>query len=84
MSDINVVDFRGALESLLRYVDRETCAHEETHRGGAIWTICDGCGKQWADDDGGFQPHRDAPAVAAARALLAGSVGPEMDKKRKK
>lgn len=62
--------WRGALSALLEHVDRETCTHEETHRGGAIWTICDSCGRKWADDEGGFIPHEDAPAVAAARALL--------------
>ena len=62
--------YRKALEDLLRHVDAETCTHEETHRGGAIWTICDSCGRQWADDRGGFKPHEDAPAVAAARLIL--------------
>lgn len=62
---------RAALADLLEYVDRNTCTHEDTHRGGAIWTICDGCGMKWADDEGGFVPHQDAPAVAAARAALA-------------
>jgi len=56
-----------ALRRLLDYVDIETCVHEETHRGGLIWTICDSCGRKWADDEGGFVPHADAPAVAAAR-----------------
>lgn len=66
-----VADERAALAKLLEYVDRNTCTHEDTHRGGAIWTICDGCGMKWADDEGGFVPHQDAPAVAAARAALA-------------
>lgn len=66
-----VADERSALAELLEYVDRNTCTHEDTHRGGAIWTICDGCGMKWADDEGGFAPHQDAPAVAAARAALA-------------
>jgi hypothetical protein len=60
-----------ALRALLNHVDRETCVHESTHRGGAIWTICDGCGMEWADDRGGFVPHTDAVAVAQARATLA-------------
>ncbi|WP_241128727.1 hypothetical protein, partial [Achromobacter xylosoxidans] len=66
-----VADERVALADLLDYVDSNTCIHESTHRGGAIWTICDGCGAKWADDEGGFVPHQDAPAVAAARAALA-------------
>jgi hypothetical protein len=60
----------AALADLLDHVDAETCTHEETHRGGAIWTICDHCGRQWADDRGGFVPHKDAPSVAKARRLL--------------
>jgi hypothetical protein len=60
-----------ALRALLNHADRETCVHESTHRGGAIWTICDGCGMKWADDRGGFVPHTDAVAVAQARAALA-------------
>lgn len=58
------------LRGLLEYVDGETCLHETTHRGGAIWTICDDCGAKWADDQGGFKPHQDEPAVEAARDLV--------------
>lgn len=60
----------GVLADLLAHVDQETCRHEDTHRGGTIWTICDDCGRKWADDEGGFKPYADAPAVAAARAFL--------------
>jgi hypothetical protein len=60
-----------ALRELLNHVDRETCVHESTHRGGALWTICDGCGMKWADDRGGFVPHTDAVAVAQAREAIA-------------
>jgi hypothetical protein len=63
-------ELRDALGKLLAHVDRETCTHEETYRGGAIWTFCRQCGRKWADDRGGFEPHEDAPAVAAARVLL--------------
>lgn len=63
-------DVRTVLADLLDIVDSNTCVHESTHRGGAIWTICDGCGMKWADDEGGFVPHQDAPAVVAARAAL--------------
>lgn len=41
------------LRSVLEYAERETCTHDETHRGGAIWEICDRCGMKWADDEGG-------------------------------
>lgn len=30
--------------------DAKICAHETTHRGVAIWTICDDCGAKWADE----------------------------------
>lgn len=40
----------------LDYADRQICRHEDTHRGGAIWTICSHCDQKWADDDGGFKP----------------------------
>lgn len=69
-AQVPVVDERSVLANLLAHFDRITCTHEETHRGGVIWTICDECGKKWADDEGGFVPHVDAPAVAAARAAL--------------
>jgi hypothetical protein len=64
-------DLRAALEKLLRYVDDNTCVHETTKRGGSIWTICEDCGRKWADDEGGFVPHQDATEVAAAREVLA-------------
>ncbi len=46
-----------------------TCEHEDTHRGGSIWTICDQCGKQWADDEGGFKP--DPPNQTIEQILAA-------------
>lgn len=64
-------DLRAALKALLDHVDINTCLHEDTHRGGLIWTICDACDAKWADDEGGFVPHVDGPAVAAARTILA-------------
>ena len=60
------------LKDLLDHVDLITCQHDDTHRGGVIWTICDSCGRKWADDEGGFVPYEDAPAVAKARATLKG------------
>jgi hypothetical protein len=64
------------LKALLDYIDIQTCTHESIKRGGAIWTICEDCGRKWADDEGGFKPHVDAPAVAAAREYLA-ALSPE-------
>ena len=66
-----------ALWTLLDHVDAETCVHEELHRGGTIWTICDGCGRKWADDEGGFVPHSDPPAVAKARAIIEATIAAE-------
>lgn len=40
-------------KNLLSYAERNTCLHEETHRGGLMWEICDSCGRKWADDEGG-------------------------------
>lgn len=54
------------LRNLAEFVDQNTCQHEETHRGGAIWEICDGCGQKWADDEGGKPEFAHAPPVAAA------------------
>jgi hypothetical protein len=61
---------RGHLANMLREYDRNTCQHEETHRGGNLWTICDSCGSKWADDQGGFKPYVDPEPVAAARTVL--------------
>lgn len=63
---------RHRLQSLLDYVDVNTCKHENTHRGGVQWTICANCGAKWADGEGGFKPHEDAPVVQKARELLDG------------
>lgn len=61
---------KALIADLLREIDRNVCTHEETVRGGTIWTICTGCNRKWADDAGGFKPHEDSPAVKAAREYL--------------
>ncbi len=43
----------SALKDVTDYAAINTCLHEETHRGGVIWEICDTCGMKWADDRGG-------------------------------
>jgi len=65
------VELLEALEGLLRRDERNTCQHEETHRGGAIWEICDQCGEKWADDEGGKPVWTDPPEWVLARAALA-------------
>lgn len=62
-----------ALKALHRWADSQVCRHEETHRAGLIWEICDQCGARWADDQGG-KPRFELPdcivdaefAIAAA------------------
>ena len=67
---------RQLIRDLLDLVDRETCTHEETYRGGAIWTICSNCDRRWADDRGGFVPYEDPPEVVAARAVAYNNPAP--------
>jgi hypothetical protein len=69
-STAGVRELVEALAGLLDEVDQNTCRHESTHRGGVIWTICDDCGAKWADDEGGFVPHKDSEPVARARQAL--------------
>lgn len=64
-----------ALRSLLTHVDRNTCTHEDTTRGGTNWTICQGCGRKWADDEGGFVPYSDPKPVLQAREILDALTG---------
>lgn len=66
-----------ALRDLLARDQRNTCRHEETHRGGVLWTICDQCGLKWADDEGGMpdfvEPKEWTQAdeiIAKSKALL--------------
>lgn len=59
-----------AAVNLLRFAERNECRHEETHRGGAIWEICDGCGAKWADDRGGKPAYVESPEITATRAAL--------------
>lgn len=64
---------RAALKGLLARDQRNTCLHESTHRGGAIWEICDGCGLKWADDEGGKPEWVDPPEWDAAFDALKGA-----------
>lgn len=59
------------LRGLVREVEHKTCCHEKTHRGGAIWEICDYCGAKWADDEGGKPEFAWPESVEKARAFLA-------------
>ena len=59
-----------ALKAMLHRDERNTCRHEETHRGGALWEICDSCGAMWADDEGGKPEWEDPKEWAQARAAI--------------
>lgn len=61
---------RKALKALLKRDEINTCQHEETHRGGFLWEICDDCGAKWADDEGGKPEWKDPPEWVEARLLL--------------
>jgi hypothetical protein len=61
---------KNALRHLLERDERNTCQHEDTHRGGVIWEICCDCGSQWADDQGGRPEWKDPPEWVEARAAL--------------
>lgn len=64
-----------ALKALLARDQRNTCRHEETHRWGNIWEICDQCGDQWADDEGGKPAWEDPPEWVKAEAIIAKHKG---------
>lgn len=70
----HVERLEGALSGLVGYVERNACHHENTHRGGVIWTICDDCGRKWADDRGGFVPYTEPDALVAAYEALSGGA----------
>lgn len=63
---------RELLEDLVVHIEDNTCTHENTYRGGAIWEICDDCGDKWADDRGGKPAFKWPDCVEKARALLNG------------
>ncbi|MGR7993899.1 hypothetical protein [Xanthobacter sp. ZOL 2024] len=71
-----VPEWRSVLRDLLDYTERNECTHEETHRGGVLWTICDCCGRKWADDEGGFTPYVEPHQITAARELIAAAPQP--------
>ncbi len=61
---------RAAVEEAIRIGQGAICPHEERHRGGSIWEICDACGAMWADDRGGFRPDPDLAKLEALRARV--------------
>lgn len=67
---LNLAKAEKLLKALVNHVEMNTCSHEETHRGGAIWEICNGCGAKWADDEGGKPKFKWPKAVAEAMQFL--------------
>jgi hypothetical protein len=59
------------VRDLLKHIEQNTCTHEETHRGGAIWEICNACGSMWADDKGGKPEFVWPDVVERAREYIA-------------
>ena len=74
-----VAELEGAASIFEDHYERSTCQHEITHRGGAIWEICDSCGAKWADDEGGFKPFEYPEDIVHARQALAGDGSRIMD-----
>ena len=66
---------RELLARAVRVASRNICTHEERHRGGVIWEICDMCGAKWADDKGGFKPNPSAIELDSIEADLAVTGG---------
>lgn len=79
----------GALEKLVRFAGGHACEHEDTHRAGAIWTVCNSCGRKWADGEGSPEPfipeglEEGIQALAAYRAALASQVTNEQPQLQK-
>jgi len=67
-----VTELENALRLLINKAESLVCCHENRHRGGAIWEICDDCGRAWADDRGGFKKHTEWKELTAARTALNG------------
>ena len=62
--------WKQLVQELVREVERKTCTHEETYRGGFMWEICESCGAKWADDEGGKPEFKWPKVVEKARAML--------------
>lgn len=72
------------LDDLLRYAERQICMHENTHRGGVLWEICDDCGAKWADDEGGKPKFEWPEEIIAARDYLEVAGAPKTSEKAEK
>lgn len=63
-------DIKKVLSDLLAYAENQICQHENTHRGGSIWEICDDCGAKWSDGHGGKPEYVFPPALEAAEQMI--------------
>lgn len=61
----------AVMQALVHHIEQETCQHEETYRGGAIWEICRDCGEKWSDDRNPKPEFAWPKCVEDARVLLA-------------
>lgn len=64
-------ELAAALSRMMGLAEATTCQHQSTHRGGAIWEICDDCGVKWADDRGGKPKWTEPAEWVDSRAALA-------------
>lgn len=61
----------AALDGALMEWSRNVCTHEDTYRGGVLWTICRNCHAKWADDEGGMPEWKKPDRIATAYSVLA-------------
>ena len=54
------------IKKIINFAEMYQCEHEEVYRGGSIWTICQQCGKKWADDEGGYVPYEQPKEIIEA------------------
>jgi hypothetical protein len=69
-----------ALAEAVDEASRQMCLHDETHRAGAIWTVCGQCGVRWPDGVSKPLPKQPAWYPEAIQSLAAYKV--EQDEQR--
>lgn len=66
----NMNEIIDIIQELLNESYRNTCMHEETHREGIIWEVCDRCGCRWSDDRNPKPPYSEPEIWVQAEKLL--------------
>jgi hypothetical protein len=61
---------RSAARDALHYIENRECHHENTQRGGVIWTICEDCGKKWSDDRNPCRPYVEPTVMTRLRNVV--------------